>query len=102
MDALELLGALHHALGAGPTFADPEAWRKRLAEIRAAVEADPETDRYDRETLDVIGRKLDALIAEIEAGTADPDFKPSRTWVAALGAAIHRRRNVAGGRPKPN
>ncbi|SHG34366.1 hypothetical protein SAMN02745157_4071 [Kaistia soli DSM 19436] len=94
MDVLELLGALHHALQQDVTFADPVAWRDALAIIRREVEADPATDRYDRETLDVITLKLDTLIAEIENGVADPDFKPARTWVAALGAAIHRRRTA--------
>ena len=95
MDVLEQLGALHHALqpSSGPMApADLRGW---LAAIRKAVEADPATDRFDRETLDVIGTKIEALIAEIEAGAAEPDHKPAATWVAALGAAIYRRREAA-------
>ena len=95
MDVLEMLGALHHALqpDAGPAApADLRGW---YAAIRKAVEADPGTDRFDRETLDVIEAKLAALIGEIEQGVAEPDFKPAATWVAALGAAIFRRREAA-------
>jgi hypothetical protein len=93
MDVLELLGALHNALQPDAAFGDPQMWRDSFAVIRREVEADPATDKYDRETLDVIGVKLEALIAEIESGAEEPDYKPARTWVAALGAAIHRRRS---------
>jgi len=93
MDVLELLGALHNALQPGASVGDTESWREAFAVIRREVEADPAMDKYDRETLDVIASKLDMLIAELEAGSAEPDFKPARTWVAALGAAIHRRRS---------
>jgi hypothetical protein len=93
MDVLELLGALHNALQPGASVGDTESWRAAFAVIRSEVEADPEMDKYDRETLEVIASKLDALIAEIEAGAPEPDFKPARTWVAALGAAVHRRRS---------
>jgi hypothetical protein len=93
MDVLELLGGLHNALQPDAVFGDPQLWRDSFAVIRREVEADPATDKYDRETLDVIAAKLEALIAEVEAGVAEPDFKPARTWVAALGAAIHRRRS---------
>jgi hypothetical protein len=93
MDVLELLGALHNALQPGASVGDTESWRAAFAVIRSEVEAAPEMDKYDRETLEVIASKLDALIAEIEAGAPEPDFKPARTWVAALGAAVHRRRS---------
>ncbi len=93
MDVLELLGGLHNALQPGATVGDTENWRETFAVIRREVEADPAMDKYDRETLDVIAGKLDVLIAELEAGKAEPDFTPARTWVAALGTAIHRRRS---------
>ncbi len=95
MDVIELLGALHHQLQADAGPVAPGDLTGAFAIIRRAVEADPATDRYDRETLDVIDAKLAALIAEIEAGVAEPDFKPSRTWVAALGAALYRRQEAA-------
>ncbi|WP_029073904.1 hypothetical protein [Kaistia adipata] len=93
MDVLELLGGLHNALQPGATAGDTETWRETFAVIRREVEVDPAMDKYDRETLEVIAAKLDVLIAELEAGKAEPDFKPARTWVAALGTAIHRRRS---------
>jgi hypothetical protein len=92
MDVLELLGALHNALQPGASVDDTESWMEAFAVIRREVEADPATDKYDRETLDVIASKLKVLIAELESGRPEPDFKPARTWVAAVGAAIHRRR----------
>jgi hypothetical protein len=92
MDVLELLGALHNALQPGASVGDTASWREAFAIIRHEVEADPAMDKYDHETLDVIAAKLEALIAEVESGAAEPDFKPARTWVAALGAAVHRRR----------
>ena len=95
MDVIELLGALHHALQAESGPVAPADLTGAFAIIRRAVEADPATDRYDRETLDVIDKKLAALVAEIEAGVAEPDFKPASTWVAALGSAIYRRREAA-------
>lgn len=93
MDVLELLGALHNALQPGASVEDTESWKQAFAVIRKEVEADPASDKYDIETLDVIAGKLNALIAELEAGAPEPDFKPARTWVAALGAAVHRRRS---------
>ena len=95
MDLLEQLGALHHALQQDVTFADPAAWRAALDGIGAALESEPGADRFDRETLTVIRQKIDALIGELEGDAAEPDFKPARTWVAALGAAVHRRREAA-------
>jgi hypothetical protein len=95
MDLLEQLGALHHALHQHISFADPEAWRAALDNIAVALEAEPGADRFDRETLAVARQKIDALIAELDSGVAEPDFKPARTWVAALGAAVHRRREAA-------
>ncbi|BCP53231.1 hypothetical protein K32_18480 [Kaistia sp. 32K] len=92
MDVLELLGALHNALQPGASVEDTESWKEAFAVIRREVEADAATDKYDRETLDVIDAKLKTLIGELESGNPEPDFKPARTWVAALGAAIHRRR----------
>ncbi|MBN9017681.1 MAG: hypothetical protein J0H11_09715 [Rhizobiales bacterium] len=97
MDLLERLGALHHALQPGATVEDTQAWMQALAVIRREVEADPASDRYDRETVDVMERKIAELVSEIVAGKAEPDFKPARTWVAALGAAVHRRRTAAAG-----
>lgn len=97
MDLLELLGALHHALQPGATVEDTEAWMQVLSAIRREVEVDPASDRYDRETVDVMERKITELVSEIVAGKAEPDFKPARTWVAALGAAVHRRRSAAAG-----
>lgn len=92
MDVLELLGALHNALQPGASIEDTESWLQAFAAIRQEIEAGPAPDKYDLETLDVIAVKLKQLIAEIKAGNPEPDFKPARTWVAALGAAIHRRR----------
>lgn len=97
MDLLERLGALHHALQPGATVEDTQAWMQALSAIRREVEADPASDRYDRETVDVMERKITELVSEIAAGKAEPDFKPARTWVAALGAAVHRRRSAAAG-----
>lgn len=93
MDVLELLGALHNALQAGASVEDTESWMQAYAVIRREVEADPASDKYDIETLDVLAGKLATLIAEIDADKAEPDFTPARTWVAALAAAIHRRRS---------
>lgn len=93
MDVLELLGALHNALQPGASVEDTESWKQAFAVIRREIEADETSDKYDIETLDVLAGKLATLIAEMESGAAEPDFKPARTWVAALGAAIHRRRS---------
>jgi len=92
MDVLELLGALHNALQPGASVEDTESWMQAYRAIRAEIEADPNADKYDIETLDVLAGKLETLIAAMQAGEAEPDFTPARTWVAALGAAIHRRR----------
>ncbi len=93
MDVLELLGALHNALQPGASVEDTESWMQAFTVIRREMEADPKTDKYDIETLDVLAGKLATLIAELEAGQREPDFKPARTWVAALGASVHRRRS---------
>lgn len=93
MDVLELLGALHNALQPGASVEDTESWMQAFRVIRGEMEADPKTDKYDLETLDVLAGKLETLVGELEAGVAEPDFKPARTWVAALGAAVHRRRS---------
>jgi hypothetical protein len=93
MDVLELLGALHNALQPGASVEDTESWMQAFGVIRGEIEADPKSDKYDIETLDVLAGKLQALVRELEAGVAEPDFKPARTWVAALGAAVHRRRS---------
>lgn len=93
MDVLELLGALHNALQPGASVEDTESWMQAFGVIRSEIEADPKSDKYDIETLDVLAGKLEALISELEAGVLEPDFKPARTWVAALGAAVHRRRS---------
>lgn len=93
MDVLELLGALHNALQPGASVEDTESWMQAFGVIRGEIEADPKSDKYDIETLEVLAGKLQALVRELEAGVAEPDFKPARTWVAALGAAVHRRRS---------
>lgn len=93
MDVLELLGALHNALQPGASVEDTESWMKAFGVIRGEIEADPKSDKYDIETLDVLAGKLQTLVRELEAGVVEPDFKPARTWVAALGAAVHRRRS---------
>lgn len=95
MDVLEQLGALHNALQPETPPTDIRGWRSVFDEIRKALEADPATDRFDRETLAVIAAKFDALVAAIERGDEAPDFKPVSTWVAAMGTAIHRRREAA-------
>ena len=95
MDLIEQLGALHHALHQDVTFADPAAWRSALDGIGKALDQEPGIDKFDRETLAVMRTKIEALIAELEKGTGEPDFVPARTWVAALGTAIHRRREAA-------
>lgn len=92
MDVVELLAALHQALQAGASVEDTESWMQAYAVIRREVEADAACDKYDIETLDVLAGKLTTLVAEINAGNPEPDFTPARTWVAALAAALHRRR----------
>jgi hypothetical protein len=95
MDVLEELGILHNAMQPGTPAGDVRGWRDQFVAIREALEADPTTDRFDRETLAVIAAKFDALLAEIDAGAEEPDFKPVSTWVAAMGAAVYRRREAA-------
>lgn len=95
MDVLEELGVLHNALQPETPPGDLRGWRKVFDGIREALEADPATDRFDRETLAVIAAKFDALIAELDAGQEEPDLEPVRIWVAAMGTAVHRRREAA-------